>query len=167
MSLKDNKGESRDGSSRVSVQRATELTHCLTLEVNYHNGKRINALAPKLIKAQGCIEEETPVTDPKSKLYAHSSNTQPAFTEEIFLDVGNAVAVALLDQIGVNPVSRIPLSAYKAVANVRDDIMNNLEQYSTGHINVCGANCFSNSNSKVARLYEKTEAPTVKKTSNG
>jgi len=61
MALKDKNGLSRDGSSRVALQRATGLTHCYTLECNYHNGKRINTLAPKLVKAHGCIEEDTPV----------------------------------------------------------------------------------------------------------
>lgn len=50
----------------------------------------------------------------------------------MFEDVGNAVAVALLDHIGVNPVSRIPLSCYRSVENVADDILNNLAKYSAG-----------------------------------
>ena len=98
MSLKDRSGLSRDGSSRVALQRATGLIYCYTLECNYHNGKRINILAPKLIKSINAIEEEIPVTDPNSKIYANTSS--PPFTLEIFEDVGNAVAVALLDHIG-------------------------------------------------------------------
>jgi hypothetical protein len=46
--------------------------------------------------------------------------------------VGHAVAVALLDHIGCNPVSRIPLSCYRTVENVKDDIINNLAKYSAG-----------------------------------
>ena len=38
------------------------------------------------------------LTDPNSKIYANTSS--PPFTLEIFEDVGNAVAVALLDHIG-------------------------------------------------------------------
>ena len=51
MTLKDRSGKSRDGSSRVALQRATGITHCYTLECNYHNGKRINTLAPKLVRS--------------------------------------------------------------------------------------------------------------------
>lgn len=78
MSIKDKNGLSRDGSSRVSLHKATGITYCYTLECNYHNGKRINTLAPKLVKACNIIEEETPVTDPSSKIYAN--NNSPPFT---------------------------------------------------------------------------------------
>ena len=78
MAIKDKNGMSRDGSSRVALQKATGITHCYTLECNYHNGKRLNTLAPKLIKSQGIVEEETPVTDPGSKMYANT--TSPPFT---------------------------------------------------------------------------------------
>ena len=131
------------------------------MECNYHNGKRINTLAPKLIKAHGYIEEETPVTDPNSRIYANCNS--PPFTQEIFEDVGHAVACALLDHLGINPISRIPLSCYKAVENVKDDIMNNLAKYSAGQVNVCGVNHFSNTNTKVGRMYAKTEAPYLRK----
>ena len=86
MNIKDKNGLSRDGSSRVALQRVTGLTYCYTLECNYHNGKRINTLAPKLVKDRNCIEEETAVTDPSSKIYANSSS--PPFSLEIFEDVG-------------------------------------------------------------------------------
>lgn len=48
--VKDKNGQSRDGSSRVALQKVTGITHCYTLECNYHNGRRINTLAPKLVK---------------------------------------------------------------------------------------------------------------------
>lgn len=151
MTLKDRSGKSRDGSSRVALQRLTGITHCYTLECNYHNGRRINTLAPKLIRSQGVLEEDPPVADPNSKIYANTSS--PPFTQEIFEDVGHAVAVALLDHIGVNPISRIPLSCYRSVENVRDDIKNNLAKYSAGQVNVCGVNHFSATNTKVGRQY--------------
>jgi len=151
MTLKDKNGLSRDGSSRVALQRNTGLTYCYTLECNYHNGKRINTLAPKLVKDKNCIEEETAVTDCNSKVYANTSS--PPFTQEIFEDVGNAVAVALLDHIGVNPISRVPLSCFKTVENMRDDIKNNLAKYSAGQVNACGVNQFSAANTKVGKQY--------------
>ena len=161
MAVKDKNGLSRDGSSRVALQRATGITHCYTLECNYHNGKRINTLAPKLIRSLGMIEEEYPVTDPSSKMYAN--NSAPPFIQEMFEDVGQAVGLALLDHLGINPVTRIPLSCYRSVENVRDDIMNNLAKYSAGQVNVCGVNHFSSTNTKVCKMYNKTEVPYLKK----
>ena len=46
--------------------------------MNYHNGRRTNTLAPKLIKALNCIEDETPETDLNSKIY--SNKASPEFT---------------------------------------------------------------------------------------
>jgi len=165
MSIKDKNGLSRDGSSRVALHKATDLTLCFTLECNYHNGKRINTLAPKLIKGANTVEEETPVTDANSKIYANTNS--PPFNLEIFEDVGHAVGIALLDHIGANPISRIPLSCYRTVENVRDDIMNNLAKYQSGQVNACGVNHFSASNTKVGKQYTKSndkfDAPLVKK----
>jgi len=127
MSIKDKNGLSREGSSRVALQIATGLTYCYTLEFNYACGKRINTLAPKFVRATGTIEHETPVTDPGSKIY--NQNLAPPYTQEIFEDCGRAVGAALLDLLDDNPVSRIPLSCYKTVANVRSDIASNLEKY--------------------------------------
>ena len=158
MNIKDRNGMSRDGSSRVSLQKATGLTHCYTLECNYHNGKRINTLAPKFVKAHNSIEEETPVTDPNSKIYANT--TSPPFTQEIFEDVGFAVGVAFLDWMKINPINRITLSCFRTVENVRDDIKNNLTKYSAGQVNVCGVNHFSNTNSKVGKMYSKGQDTT-------
>ena len=95
------------------------------------------------------------MTNPMSKIYANT--TSPPFTLEIFEDVGNAVVVALLDHLGVNPVSRIPLSCFRTVDNVKDDIKNNLAKYSCGQINVCGANHFSSNNTKVGKNYQNSK----------
>jgi cytosolic carboxypeptidase protein 5 len=78
MAVKDKNGQSREGSSRVALHQATDLTYCYTLEFNYHNGKRINTLAPKFVRQSGMIEPETPVTDPGSKIYQQC--TSPPYT---------------------------------------------------------------------------------------
>ena len=77
--------------------------------------------------------------------------------------MGNAVAIALLDHIGCNPISRLPLSCYKTVDNVKDDITNNLAKYSAGQVNVCGVNHFSATNTKVGKIYAKTDGPKMTK----
>lgn len=69
MSVKDKNGMSREGSGRVAVHKESGIAHCYTLECNYHNGKRINFLSPKLIRSSGNIEAEMPVTDQSSKIY--------------------------------------------------------------------------------------------------
>ena len=69
MNIKDKNGQSREGSSRVALHIATGATYCYTLEFNYHSGKRINTLAPKYVKYNQSIENETLLTDPNSKIY--------------------------------------------------------------------------------------------------
>lgn len=69
MTVKDRNGQSREGSSRVALHKATGITYCYTLEFNYNSGKRINTLAPKYVKSTGQTEAETPITDPTSKIY--------------------------------------------------------------------------------------------------
>jgi hypothetical protein len=69
MTVKDKYGESREGSGRVAILKATGLAHCYTFECNYHSGKKINFIPPKLNKLNGNIEQEIPVTDSTSKMY--------------------------------------------------------------------------------------------------
>ena len=160
MAVKDRSGQSREGSSRVAIAKATGLTYSYTLEFNYHSGKRINTLAPKYVRATGTIEPETELTDPQSKIYANQAS--PPFTREIFEDCGRAVGAALLDLIDDNPVSRMPLSCYRTVANVRTDIMNHLQKYESGNVNVVGANHFAPTNTKVAKAFANTPGPRIK-----
>jgi len=80
----------------------------------------------------------------------------------MFEDCGRAVGAALLDLVDDNPVSRVPLSCYKNVSNVRQDIFNNLLKYETGNVNVVGANNFASTNTKVAKAFASSAAPKVK-----
>jgi hypothetical protein len=151
MNIKDRNGMSREGSSRAALGKATGIPLCYTLEFNYHTGKRTNTLAPKYNRATGMIEPESAVTDPNSKIYSNCAS--PAFTPEVFEDCGRAIGVALLDLVDDNPVSRIVMSCYRSVANVRTDIMANLEKYALGNPNVVGANHFAPTNQKVAKAF--------------
>jgi hypothetical protein len=86
----------------------------------------------------------------------------PPFNIEIFEDVGRALCVAILDYIEDNPISRIPLSAYKNIANIRHDIEANLSKYEQGNVNIPGANHFRNTNSKIAHAYANSNPKSAK-----
>ena len=120
MTKKDAKGESREGTGWVAIYRETGITHCYTLECNYHNGRRINHIPHKTNLLSKRQEPDTGVQDSTNKVY--SSGSSPPFTAEILEDSGRALGVALLDIINDNPVSRIVNSTYKSVENVRSDI---------------------------------------------
>lgn len=61
-----------------------------------------------------------------------------------------------------NPISRIPLSCYRTVTNVRTDILKNITKYETGNVNVVGANHFAPTNTKVAKAFANTPGPRIK-----
>ena len=132
MNCKDKKdGLSREGCGRVSIGKLTELPNCYTLECNYASGKNINRLTPKVIRATGQHEPETAVTDVNSKMYedcfikGHQiKNKTPAYTIEIFEDVGRAFCIGMLDFFEINPVSRLPSSNLKTIEAVERDILN-------------------------------------------
>jgi len=42
MESKDKNGQSKEGSSRVGIYRATNLVHCVTVEANYNSGLTLN-----------------------------------------------------------------------------------------------------------------------------
>jgi hypothetical protein len=123
MNAKDKSGQSREGSGRVAINKDAKikLVHCYTLESNYHNGRRVNHLAPRLNKASGALEPDGIVTDVTSKVYMPPGSvpgqgpTPPPFTVEILEDVGHALCASILDLIEENPSSRIPLSQYKNI----------------------------------------------------
>ena len=72
------------------------------------------------------------------------------------------MGAALLDLADDNPISRIPLSCYRTVNNVRTDILNNLSKYESGNVNVVGANHFAPTNTKVAKAFANTPGPRIK-----
>ena len=161
MAVKDKNGQSQEGSSRVALAKATGLVHCYTLEFNYHSGRRVNTLAPKFVRATGAVDsEENELTDPNSKIYLNQAS--PPYTKEIFEDCGRGVGAALLDFINDNPVSRIRLSTFRTVHNVRTDILNNLSRYEAGNVNMSAANNFAPASTKIARALSKAPGPRIK-----
>lgn len=97
MTTKDKLGQSRAGSGRVGIYKATGIPHCYTLECHTMTGHRVNYLKPQIDMTTGKeVKDESPLTNAKSAMYCGKS---PTFTDRIYEDVGRAVAVAFLDYI--------------------------------------------------------------------
>ena len=122
MNVKDaGSGLSREGSGRVGIWKATNLINCYTLECHYQTGRRINVLTPKLNLDTGEMEPEEIATDRNSRIY--KDLRLPNYTTEIFEDVGKAICIALLEWIGLNPVSRMATSHYKNVDSLKKELI--------------------------------------------
>lgn len=106
MFSKDRNSLSKEGSGRVGVFLATNITHAYTLECNYNTGRSVNALP--VITGDGGLAERTPQTP----------STPPSYTIETWEDVGRAVAIAALDLMDRNPWSRLPASEFKGLAEL-------------------------------------------------
>ena len=115
-------GLTREGCGRVSIMKATGLANCYTLECSYASGHRVNHISPKLNHKTGQTEPDDPINDAKSKFYtdphygqnpngtSNKTKQSPAYTIEIFEDIGKAFCISLLDFYECNPISRLPLS---------------------------------------------------------
>ena len=109
--------------------KLTGLPNCYTLECNYASGRKINHLAPKLIKnSNDQHEPEIPITDKNSKLYAEARtktamDAAPPYTIEVFEDIGRALCIGLLDFYELNPISRIAGSNLKNIEGVKSDLL--------------------------------------------
>ena len=121
MTAKDGTGLSREGSGRVGIFKATNVTGCYTLECNFQTGKRMNVLTPKFNLETNEIEPEDPLTDRNSKHYKDMRT--PNYCVEIFEDVGTAICIALIELTGKNPITRMATSCYKNVESVRREVI--------------------------------------------
>jgi len=121
MTIKDKRdGLSREGSSRVSLYKETGLVNCYTFECNYHNAKRLNYIPRRIDTRTNKLVPETPITDVRSEIYA--GKEPPAYNVELFKDIGKGLGLGLLDYYGLNPISRVPMSIYKTLENLRKEI---------------------------------------------
>jgi hypothetical protein len=112
----------RQGCGRVAIMQATDgLPNCYTLECNFASGRRINHLSQKVVVATGHLEPESAITDCQSKFYTEGrpKHSSPAYTVEVFHDVGRAFMIGLLDFYECNPVSRIPTCTFKTLENIK------------------------------------------------
>lgn len=89
MTIKDNDGLSREGSSRVAIYKETQLPNCYTIEASFHGSKKLNALPIKYNKLRKMNEGEQLLTNGHSRAY----EGKPAiYTPEIFEDMGRVRA---------------------------------------------------------------------------
>lgn len=107
MFSKDRNSLSKEGSGRVGIFLATNITHVYTLECNYNTGRSVNQIP--VITAD----------DPRAERTPPLSSVPPPYTEEIWEDVGKAVAIAALDLLDRNPWSRLPASEYGGLGGLR------------------------------------------------
>ncbi|XP_068135969.1 cytosolic carboxypeptidase-like protein 5 [Hyperolius riggenbachi] len=99
-------GQSKEGSGRVAIHKATGIIHSYTLECNYNTGRCVNPI-PVACHDNGRATPPPPPAFP------------PKFTTDIFEQVGRAVAVAVLDLEECNPWPRLIMSEYNNLSNLK------------------------------------------------
>ncbi|KAM9316913.1 cytosolic carboxypeptidase-like protein 5 [Gastrophryne carolinensis] len=99
-------GQSKEGSGRVAMHKATGIIRSYTLECNYNTGRCVNTI-PAACHDSGRATPPPPPAFP------------PKFTTDLFEQVGRAVAIAALDLEECNPWSRLIMSEYNSLANLR------------------------------------------------
>ncbi|CAI2386922.1 unnamed protein product [Moneuplotes crassus] len=126
----DKKGQSREGTGRVAIYKDTGCKHCYTLECNFYTGKRLSIIPPKFNKELAQKEPESDASNPTSSLYKKCMC--PPYGIEILEDVGVAFAMSILDLIDDNPISRLPLSRFRDIDGVRENVSSTLKKKKAG-----------------------------------
>ncbi|XP_078397628.1 cytosolic carboxypeptidase-like protein 5 isoform X2 [Cetorhinus maximus] len=99
-------GQSKEGSGRVAIYKATGIIHSYTLECNYNTGRCVNSVPPACHDNGRASPPPLPTFPPK-------------YTTEIFEQVGRAVAIAALDMADCNPWPRVVMSEYSCMTKLR------------------------------------------------
>ncbi|XP_053566965.1 cytosolic carboxypeptidase-like protein 5 [Bombina bombina] len=99
-------GQSKEGSGRVAIHKATGIIHSYTLECNYNTGRCVNTI-PTACHDNGRASPPPPPAFP------------PKYTTDLFEQIGRAVAISALDMEDCNPWSRLIMSEYNNLTNVR------------------------------------------------
>ncbi|XP_075391635.1 cytosolic carboxypeptidase-like protein 5 isoform X1 [Tenrec ecaudatus] len=99
-------GQSKEGSGRVAIHKASGIIHSYTLECNYNTGRSVNSI-PAACHDNGRASPPPPPAFPSR------------YTVELFEQVGRAMAIAALDMAECNPWPRIVLSEHNSLTNLR------------------------------------------------
>ncbi|XP_029139774.1 cytosolic carboxypeptidase-like protein 5 [Protobothrops mucrosquamatus] len=99
-------GQSKEGSGRVAIYKASGIIHSYTLECNYNTGRSVNTVP-------AACHDNGRATPPPLPTFPSK------YTVELFEQVGRALAVAALDMAECNPWPRIVLSEHSCLSNLR------------------------------------------------
>uniref|UniRef100_A0A8C8SMB6 Cytosolic carboxypeptidase-like protein 5 n=1 Tax=Pelusios castaneus TaxID=367368 RepID=A0A8C8SMB6_9SAUR len=99
-------GQSKEGSGRVAIYKASGIIHSYTLECNYNTGRSVNSIPLACHDSGRASPPPTPAFPSK-------------YTVELFEQVGRALAIAALDMAECNPWSRLILSEHSCLNNLR------------------------------------------------
>ncbi|XP_070591061.1 cytosolic carboxypeptidase-like protein 5 isoform X6 [Erythrolamprus reginae] len=99
-------GQSKEGSGRVAIYKASGIIHSYTLECNYNTGRAVNTVP-------AACHDNGRATPPPLPTFPSK------YTVELFEQVGRALAIAALDMAECNPWPRIVLSEHSCLSNLR------------------------------------------------
>uniref|UniRef100_A0ACB8G9A0 Uncharacterized protein n=1 Tax=Sphaerodactylus townsendi TaxID=933632 RepID=A0ACB8G9A0_9SAUR len=99
-------GQSKEGSGRVAIYKASGIIHSYTLECNYNTGRSVNTVP-------AACHDNGRATPPPLPTFPSK------YTADLFEQVGRALAVAVLDMAECNPWPRIVLSEHSCLSNLR------------------------------------------------
>ncbi|XP_060106961.1 cytosolic carboxypeptidase-like protein 5 isoform X2 [Heteronotia binoei] len=99
-------GQSKEGSGRVAIYKASGIIHSYTLECNYNTGRSVNTVP-------AACHDNGRATPPPLPTFPSK------YTAELFEQVGRALAIAVLDMAECNPWPRIILSEHSCLSNLR------------------------------------------------
>uniref|UniRef100_A0A8C5RLH3 tubulin-glutamate carboxypeptidase n=1 Tax=Laticauda laticaudata TaxID=8630 RepID=A0A8C5RLH3_LATLA len=99
-------GQSKEGSGRVAIYKASGIIHSYTLECNYNTGRSVNTVP-------AACHDNGRATPPPLPTFPSK------YTVELFEQVGRALAIAALDMAECNPWPRIVLSEHSCLSNLR------------------------------------------------
>ncbi|XP_059837724.1 cytosolic carboxypeptidase-like protein 5 isoform X2 [Hypanus sabinus] len=99
-------GQSKEGSGRVAIYKATGIIHSYTLECNYNTGRYVNSVP-------SACHDNGRATPPPAPTFP------PKYTIEVFEQIGRALAIAALDIADCNPWPRVVMSEYSCLTKLR------------------------------------------------
>ena len=100
------------------------------MECNYATGNRNNSIKPRIDLATGQVikQEESYVTDITSQFYKAGARKSPVFDQEVFMDIGRAYLLSILDIEKLNPLPRILKNAAETFDSALDRLRKEIDR---------------------------------------
>ena len=105
-----NDAHSKEGTGRVALFKATGLKNCVTVEAAYYMRKPVHHLGPLVNLKVNKRFKECPLELDLPEVYNRS----------YFDDLGSALLYSILDMHAEFCISRLPLTQFRNVHNLRD-----------------------------------------------